>query len=81
MAAASSRSMPLSRQYQVRARYMAPVSRYASRRRRATSRLTLDFPDPEGPSMATTSGLPWRSMGTVSMSSCVITAVPAIHGR
>jgi len=35
-------------------RYMAPVSRWARPRRPATARATVDFPEPTGPSMATT---------------------------
>jgi hypothetical protein len=40
--------------HQVIARYIAPVSRYRSPRRTATPRDVLDLPEPEGPSMATT---------------------------
>ena len=36
------------------ARYIAPVSRYASSKRSARRRDTVDLPDPAGPSMAIT---------------------------
>src|SRR4029453_2319101 len=80
-AAPSWRSSPVLRQYHVSARYIAPVSRYASFKRRATSLLTLDLPDPEGPSIAITSGLPGRATVSGPKNSRVITGVPAIHGR
>ena len=52
----SVRSMSCARHHQVRARYIAPVSRYPTPSSRATARETLLLPEPEGPSMATTIG-------------------------
>src|SRR4051794_13678746 len=40
--------------HQVIARYIAPVSRYLNPSRSATPREVLDLPEPEGPSIATT---------------------------
>ncbi|GLW74891.1 hypothetical protein Kpho02_71880 [Kitasatospora phosalacinea] len=51
--------------HQVIARYIAPVSRKLSPSRAATARDTVDFPDPEGPSMATTTG-PLDARSTLS---------------
>ena len=52
----SDSSTPSRSASQVTARYIAPVSRKARPSRRATARAVLDFPDPLGPSIATTSG-------------------------
>ncbi len=52
-AAGSFTSTPLASIHHVMARYWAPVSRKPSDRRAATALEVLDFPVPEGPSMAT----------------------------
>src|SRR4051794_12959365 len=53
-ASESDGSTPASRTAQVTARYIAPVSRYTPSRAVARRRETVDLPDPEGPSTATT---------------------------
>ena len=55
-AAGSSGSTPARSTARVTIRYMAPVSRYPAANRRATRRATVDFPVPEGPSIAITNG-------------------------
>ena len=57
-ASGSARSTPLRSHHQAAARYMAPVSRYASPRWAATRLETVDLPDPLGPSIATTIPIP-----------------------
>ena len=56
-------SIPWSRHHHVRARYIAPVSRYPNPKAAATARDTLDFPDPDGPSTAMVTGLEDAVMG------------------
>src|SRR2546423_4124823 len=53
-ASASPGSMPACRTAHVTARYMAPVSRYRAPSAAASRRDTVDLPEPEGPSTATT---------------------------
>src|SRR3954454_16799194 len=53
-ASVSSTATSCSSIHHVIARNIAPVSRYRSPSRVATPRDVLDFPDPEGPSIATT---------------------------
>src|SRR5699024_7568395 len=65
-AAVSSTSTPLVNIHHVRARYIAPVSRYCRPNALATPLEVLDLPDPEGPSIATT---------TPSVLPCAFTAV------
>src|SRR5699024_10350552 len=65
-AAVSSTSTPLVNIHHVRARYIAPVSRYCRPNALATPLELLDLPDPEGPSIATT---------TPSVLPCAFTAV------
>ncbi len=60
-ASRSSTSTSLASIHQVIARYIAPVSRKLSPSRAATARETVDLPEPEGPSMATTTGACARS--------------------
>src|SRR5690606_40091668 len=50
----SSGSTPARSTAQVTARYIAPVSTYAASRATASRRETVDLPDPDGPSTATT---------------------------
>src|SRR5690606_28080889 len=50
----SAGSTPARSTAQVTARYIAPVSRYAPSSAAASRRDTVDFPEPEGPSTATT---------------------------
>ena len=52
-AASSSRSTSARRQARVTARYSAPVSTCGTARVSASSRATVDLPDPAGPSIAT----------------------------
>src|SRR5690606_21149906 len=54
IASGSARSTPARSTTQVTARYMAPVSRYAAPNRCANRRATVDLPEPDGPSIATT---------------------------
>src|SRR6266536_723868 len=55
-ASASEGSIPSRRTAQVTARYIAPVSRYCAPSAVARRRETVDLPDPDGPSTATTQG-------------------------
>ena len=60
-ASPSSRSTLASSAASVTARYMAPVSRVCSPSALATPRATVDFPEPAGPSIATTRAVPRRA--------------------